>query len=333
MNSLSRAKSVARRTAALGDLNSSPAWRRLPLRRRDKAPIALVYGNCQAEALRRILLSHPGFAGAYHLLRVPAVHETTRRELHLIEKLLPRVDVLIAQPVSDGYRGMGLGTNELRARLRPDARVVRWPVAYFEGLYPFQVYVNRLGSAVGASAPITDYHDLRLLFAARNGWDAARTTRWLTDTDVDPEWVRRRADGSLWELRTREAGFEATLSELLSSRLTTGFYTINHPVNELVTGLAQQVLTHLGVPDPDLVLASRQTYLDHLRAPREPGIVTALGGVPDPAEPQTWRTRDGEFSIAQVVEAHLALYATDPDLLRAGLARHEARLADFAAAV
>ena len=97
--------------------------------------------------------------------------KTTRRELHLIEKLLPRVDVLIAQPVSDGYRGMGLGTNELRARLRPDARVVRWPVAYFEGLYPFQVYVNRLGSAVGASAPITDYHDLRLLFAA---WRAAR---------------------------------------------------------------------------------------------------------------------------------------------------------------
>lgn len=333
MNVLSRTMSTARRTAALRDLKTSPAWSRMPVRHRQRAPIVLVYGNCQAEALRRILAAHPAFARHHHLLRVPAVHETSPRELRLLEQLLPRVDVLLAQPVTDDYRGMALGTDQLRARLRPDATVIRWPVAYFEGLFPYQVYVYRDGEPVATPAPISDYHDLRLLHAARHGWDAARATGWLTHWQADAAWVRRRAEASLDELRTREASFEATLSPLLAGRLTTGFHTINHPVNELVTALARQVLERLGVEQPELVLNATQTYLDHLKAPREPSVVAALGGHPDPAEPQTWRTRDGEFSIAQVVEAHLALYATDPDLLRAGLAKHEARLADFAAAV
>src|SRR5690348_9219282 len=80
--------STLRRTVALRDLNLSPAWRRVPVRGSGSKPIAIVYGNCQADALRRTLLTHPGMASTYHLLRLPAVHEITDRELDLIEKVL-----------------------------------------------------------------------------------------------------------------------------------------------------------------------------------------------------------------------------------------------------
>src|SRR2546423_843391 len=76
--------------------------------KRDTRPVALIYGNCQAEALRRILASHSDFAASYQLLRIPAVHEISPRELSLIESRLPDVEVFIGQQVKSGYRGMSL---------------------------------------------------------------------------------------------------------------------------------------------------------------------------------------------------------------------------------
>lgn len=324
-----RLVATMRRAVALRELNASPGWRRMPAGRIGRAPIALVYGNCQAEALRRILLSHPGMARTFHLLRVPAVHEITRRELALIQRLLPRVEVLIAQPVKSDYRDMPLGTEQVVDRIARGATVVRYPVAFFEGVFPFHVYVNRDAGPIASSAPITDYHDLRILHAAGQGWDAATTTAWLAGLRLDPGWIRRNAEASLAELGRREAELTVRLSAAIQrpENLTTSFHTINHPTNTLVTQLAQQVLAHLGYGDAERVRQSRQTYLDHLKAPREPQILRALGTEPDPAEPQTWCTSAGTYSMADVVEAHLGLYAADPQLLAAGLAKHRDRLA------
>ena len=298
-----------RRTAALRELNTSPGWRRVPVHRLGRAPIALVYGNCQAEAVRRILLTHPGFSSDFHLLRVPAVHEITGREIGLIHRLLPRVQVLIAQPVKAGYRDLPLGTDQIADRIAPDARVIRYPVAFFEGVFPFHVYVNADDGPIAASAPITDYHDLRILHAAGQGWDATTTTRWLSELRLDPDWLRRNAEASLAELDRRETRLTVRLSGTIRrpENLTSSFHTINHPANRLVTEVARQVLAHLGYPDAARVTDSRQTYLDHLKPPRELQILRALGTEPDPDEPQTWRTSSGTFSMADVVRAHLSL--------------------------
>ncbi len=320
--------STLRKTAALRELNTSPAWRHVGVGRLGRAPIALVYGNCQAEAVRRILLTHPGMAGTFHLLRVPAVHEMTRRDLGLVERLLPRVQVLIAQEVKPDYRGMRLGTEQLADRIAADAVVIRYPVAFFEGVFPFHVYVNRDASPIATSAPLTDYHDLRILHAAGLGWDAPTTQRWLARTQLDPAWIRKNAEDSLAELRRRESQLQVRLADDISrpENLGSSFHTINHPTNALVTRVARQVLAHLGYGDADRVLTSRQTYLDHLKAPREPQILRALGTEPAPDEPQTWRTAAGTYSTADVVRAHLACYDADPQLLAAGLAKHRKRL-------
>jgi hypothetical protein len=327
--SVARAKSALRRAAALRELNASPLWRRVPVGRLGKAPVAVVFGNCQAEALRRILLTHPDLAAGHHLLRVPAVHEISPRELGLLQRVLPRTQVLITQEVKTDYRDLPLGTDQLVGLLPAAATVIRWPVAYFEGMFPFHVYVNRDGGAVSPPAPITDYHDLRILYAAGQGWDVATTVRWLEDLQLDPDWVRDNADASLRELATREERLQVRISDWIRdpANLTRAFHTINHPSNALVVEMARQVLDHLGYPDADRVLAGRQTYLEHLLPPREPQILRALGTEPDPSEPVDWRTSGGTFTVADVVTAHLGLYAADPQLLAAGLRKHEKRLA------
>jgi hypothetical protein len=298
----------------------------LPRLRRDHRPIALVYGNCQAEAVRRILASHPAFGRQYRLLRVPAVHEITPRELTLIENRLPEVEVLISQEIKPGYRGLSLGTEQLVGRLPSTAMVLRYPVAYFEGVFPFHVYVNRGDNPLAASAPITDYHDLRTLYAASQGWDVATTLRRLDELQLDPNWVRDNAERSLNELSSREAAFTAQLTPVIRKHPTSSFKTINHPANGLVAELARQLLAHLGHQDADLVLDSRQNYLDHLTAPLEPQIVRALGGEPGADRHGEWVTSAGTFSRAEVVTAHLASYVSDPGLLADGLRKHAERL-------
>lgn len=299
--------------------------------RRDHRPVALVYGNCQAEALRRILFTHPGFAQRYQLLRVPAVHEITPHELELIQGRMPEVEVLISQEIKPEYRGLALGTEQLVDKLPASATVLRYPVAYFEGPFPFHVYVNRGQDPISTSAPFTDYHDLRTLYAASQGWDLVTTLRRLDELQLDPDWLRANAERSLAELTSRETQFAAQLTSTIREHPTSSFRTINHPVNGLVTEVARQLLLALGHQDADLVLGSRQYYLDHMRAPLEPQIVRALGGEPGADDRDEWITSAGVFGRSQVVAAHLAMYRTDPALMSDGLHKHTRRLAQLEA--
>ncbi len=302
-----------------------------PIMKRDSRPIALVFGNCQAEALRRILVTHPSFAENYQLLRIPAVHEISSRELSLIQSRLPDVEVFVGQQVKNDYRNLHLGTEQLVAGLSPSAHVLLYPVAYFEGMFPFHVYLNRPGNPLAESAPITDYHDLRTIYAASQGWDVATTLRRLAELELDPAWVQDNADRSLQELAKRETQLTAKLSETIRKNPTTSFNTINHPVNDLITEVARQLLDHLGYADADTVLDSRQVYLDHMEAPREAQVLRALGAEPTPADHVDWKTSAGWFSPAEVVTAHLKQYAADPELLSTGLVKHKARLETLAA--
>jgi hypothetical protein len=199
-------------------------------------------------------------------------------------------------------------------------------VAYFEGSYPFQVYLNRGESPIAASAPITDYHDLRILLAASKGWDVATTLRRLNELELDPDWIRDNAERSLKELASRESTLTVKLSPIIREHPTSSFKTVNHPVNGLVVQAARQLLTHLGYQDADRVLQSRQTYLDHTKAPLEPQIVRALGGEPSADETGDWVTPAGTFDRSEVVSAHLASYVVEPELVAGGLRKHAERL-------
>jgi hypothetical protein len=289
-------------------------------------PIALVYGTCQAEALRQILVTHPAFAQRYHLPRIPSAHDITPPVLARLDSLLPKVEVLITQEIEPDYRGMALGTEQLVARLPASATVMRFPVAYFEGTFPFQVYIDRDSPRGATCFPLTNSHDVRTLYAASRGWDVGTTLRRLDELRLDPQWVRDNAERSLKEFSSREIGLEAQLTPFIRQHPTTSFHTVNHPANGLVTETARQLLSHLGYQDADLVLGSRQTYLDCVIMPLEPQIVRALGGEPDADMSGELLTSAGTFSRAEVISAYLALYADNPDLLANGLRQHAERL-------
>lgn len=288
-----------------------------PLRRTD-APLLLVFGNCQAEALR-IAISGAGHAEIplVDSLRTPPVHELTADDVPHLQRWLARVDLLVAQPVRDGYRDLPLGTDEVAGHLPAGAVLVRIPSIRYAGLYPYQELVRGEGLA---DPPLVPYHDLRWLAAAAGLAGGPQT---LTSQARRTAYRRIAAD-SLAELARRERVHETIpVSDVVAAAGAGAGWTINHPGNAVLLGLAQRVLAHVGLPgtpaDPGRVL------LRSVRTPLLAEVVEALELADTPPRPD-WLV-DGESVSAQAVSAtHTEFYAQHPHAVAGGVEAHAARL-------
>lgn len=275
----------------------------------DDRPTLVVWGNCQAEALRVVLDGSPDLP--YRTVRVPPVHELTEADLPHVERLLARVGVLVAQPVRSGYRGLPIGTSDIAAAA-PRARTIVWPVIRYAGLYPFQVIVRHPSdpSAVPASVP---YHDLRTVLAARDG--LART--W--DPDVSADRFVAAAQWSIDELARRERrDTDIAVSDILLAAGADAAHTVNHPGNQVLMTLGGRVLDALGAAAPS---EPGRELLGGVRAPLEQRVLDALQ-IEGAAERSTWSVDGLERSQDEVRARQLDWYADHPQFIDAAITRY-----------
>ncbi|MGY3127069.1 hypothetical protein ACVWW9_000568 [Agrococcus sp. UYP33] len=267
-------------------------------------PTGVLLGNCQAESLRQALSGSD-----VRLLRVPPVHELEASDLPHLERLLAGVDVVVAQPIRDDYRGMPLGTRQLLDAARVGARSAIVPVIRFAGLHPWQAIV-RPPHDPSAAPPIVPYHDLRTLAEAA-GADASAPAASAA--------LREVGQASLDQLRWREERFGTVpISDVLARPTFDHMRTINHPGNPVWHALAARVHDVLrlgGAPAP-----LPRPLLDRVHAPRAAQVIDALGL---DAEPREHWIVDGErVDDGDVRAAHLAWYGEHPDVVVAGTRRH-----------
>ncbi|WP_144009155.1 WcbI family polysaccharide biosynthesis putative acetyltransferase [Enemella evansiae] len=268
--------------------------------RETSGPCLMVWGNCQAEALRVLL--DPLVGDQWSTVRIPAVHELTEDDLPHLERTLAKTTALIAQPVRDDYRDLPLGSAQVAERTN-DARVVRIPALFWAPLHPFQVLVR--GEA--GDPPGVPYHDLRVL------------TGVPLDHRPPAGAVRTIADESREELKRRQDKDETLLADdLLTEADTAATNVINHPGNPVLIGLAGRIAEELGlsgsVADPGREL------LGGLLAPIPDWVVDelSLNG-----EARTGWTIDGrQVSEEELAETQRAWYADHPEMIEAGLKRH-----------
>ena len=261
-------------------------------------PLGLVYGNCQAEALRVLLDASPTFP--WQLVRMPPVHELTADDLGPLRRLLSVSTLLVAQPVKDGYRSLPLGVGEVTQELAPGSQVVRWPVVFYTGLFPWQALVR---VADDVDPPGVPYHDLRTL-----------TGR----TPVEPD-LAAVAERSVDELARRERHTDVGVADLVRGAGAGAVHTVNHPGNELMIALAQRVQAAVGAPrdavDPGRVL------LGAVRSPLEAGVLAALELDPSLAR-EDWLIGGEPVDPASIVEVQRAWYAQRPDAVAEGHRRY-----------
>lgn len=277
--------------------------------RTDDVPLILVWGNCQAEAVRQLL------AGSATLdartVRIPPVFELTPADLSPLRRLAERASVLISQPVKDDYRDLPLGTNQVAALLRPGSTVVRWPVVRCSAYQPFQAIV-RDPRDVSRDPPVVPYHDLRTLASARRGED-------LLSADVSAEACSVIGEASKAELRRRErAQCDVGISDIFDRPELGDMFTINHPGNRVLVKLAQRIQQAIGRP-ADAVDPGRN-LLGELTAPVPAPALAALG-LPGPAA-RNWKVRGRDIPSAEIHQVQWQWYRDNPWVVDAGYARH-----------
>ncbi|GAA5154197.1 hypothetical protein GCM10023340_37310 [Nocardioides marinquilinus] len=255
----------------------------------------VVVGNCQAESLR--LLLDPTDERS---VRVPPVFELDAAEAARLHELVRHARALVVQPVRDGYRGLPLGTEQLRASLPAGARCVVVPIVRFTGLHPTQLVHH---PAEGAEPmPLVPYHDLRVVRAALTGRDDVPA--------LERGHVLAVAAASVAELRRRERHTDVAVSDLLAEPRPDDFRTVNHPGNRVLVGLASRVAAALDRPratDPGVGL------LTSVRAPVEP-VVARTWGFGWRPEHADWWVEGERLPASDVAAAHRAHYAAHPPL-------------------
>lgn len=275
-----------------------------PLPPDDGRPLVVVVGNCQAESLRVLLDA----AGSVRSVRVPPVFEVAVDEVARLAALVARADVLVAQPVRDGYRGMPLGTAQLAAHLPARGRLVVVPAIRYAGLYPYQVVLRVPGAGAPPGVP---YADLRTIVEAATGRRRS--------APLPAEGVREVAAASVAELRRREdAAGAVPVSDLLVPAGADAAHVINHPGNPVLVGLAARVQAAIGVPadaaDPG------RTLLREVYAPLPPEVVDALAL--DAAPRTDWTYRGEPLSDNHIRDIQLPWLAAHPQVVEHALARH-----------
>jgi len=273
----------------------------------------LVVGNCQAESVRLVISSD-----ALPAVRIPAVHELDADDTARLHALLAKASFLVSQPIRDDYRGLPLGTSQLRASLPAGARVVTVPAVRFAGLHPFQA-VLRLPE-FPEDPPLVAYHDVRTVAAAAG---------LPVPSELPATAVRALADASVAELRRRETlGVDVAASDLLSPVVEGLARTVNHPGNALFLPLGERLVEALGAPGK--AVDPGRPILASVRAPLEAWVVDVWNL---DAEPRPDWIVDGETLPADTVHAaHLAYYAERPALLAAVVERMTPLIRMWAAA-
>lgn len=287
---------------------------------RDTTPdheVAVVWGNCQAEPLAEILGSS-GLGDNFEVVRVPPVHQISAEEAEILHRLLARTTLLVAQQVRDGYRDLPIGTDDLESRLPSGARTIRIPVLYYEGLFPYQVYI-RSGGHLSESAPRTSYADLRTLVAASRGVFGERGVDLAASLRSDAAGVARNEASSRESMASRESHLDIQVSGHLRGST---FHTVNHPGNGILAEIAAEVCGAVGLT-PRIVV-SQTEYLRDIYSPLESHVLGALGREDAPRD--AWRIHARDVEARDIFHAHLEWYRSRPELVRSGMAQYEDKL-------
>jgi len=279
----------------------------------DDRPLLVVWGNCQAEAVRVLLSGSPSLD--FRTVRIPPVFELTKPDIGHLVRLMARTQLLLTQPVKDHYRDLPLGSGEVAAMMAQGSTVLRWPVVRYSGYHPFQAIIRDPLDELG-DPPVVPYHDLRTLASARHGRD-------LLGAEVSIDGVRTVIEDSKSELHRRERTMcDVVISDLFDEPEPGDMFTINHPGNRVLVELVRRVQRALGSPAD--AAAPGRDLLGEVSAPIPAAAVAVLGLTGGASS--TWRVRGVDVPDTEVHRVQWRWYLDNPRMIEAGCARHRRTL-------
>jgi hypothetical protein len=234
----------------------------------------MIIANCQA----RPVADYVRLLGRdVEITDILITHLAKDADAARLEQAAAKSDFIFAQLVQPNYPVEIVRSTSLKEKYGD--RVILWPNIFFKGQTPDLCYVTATNGA-RVMGPLGEYHSKPLVDAWLAGSTVDQTDALLTRGQINTTGMRDMAAASLEELRRREqqcnVGVAETIVESWQSRRY--FFTFNHPVSELMLGVAESLLVRSG-QRPALSLHGSHVNepLCQFVPPAWPAIVAELG--------------------------------------------------------
>ena len=234
----------------------------------------LIYGNCQAIPLVRLLQAMTGCPMPTVLSTTSVILARMQQGKREMFELVADSDLVLVQGIEDV-------ASRIEALFPEHAhKVRRVPVINFSGFHPDIVYVTNKASDKFLIGPMSEYHSALALAAWKNGLSVTQAVGLFRE-DVFAEL----GYFTHWELSRTRLGEAFSwsglrLDALLRKWTSTGcwMYSVNHPKHRVLADLARSILHREGL---DARLSAEEFVPDHLATdavwPVYPEIAKALG--------------------------------------------------------
>ena len=271
-----------------------------------------VYGNCQADPLGNILQTNSEFSDNWEFVQFPKPSFALRADDWVeIEKLMSTLDLFITQNVGESH-GI-FASDNLAKHMKPEARVIRVPNAYFSGYMPEVVYFRAGEPHV---TKFCDYHDenfLALFMADPVNAVEKAVAKVKDPVTYSSEHVLENARASLDELARREEECDITVSDYIAEHWKDDilFYSMNHPKRTVLSHMASKIMVALGQESSDV--KGNYEHLNNTRLPVYESVKRVLN------KDIEWQVSVGQQEIAleSYYQGHAkVLRSLEPEFLR-----------------
>lgn len=250
--------------------------------------IGLVYGNCQTDLISRVLRMHKEFSNDYKMITIPKVCEYNEDSRCLEDfisnkEFLQRVDLFIYQKVHKENRFSPiLDTDFLVEKLSSTCKRVRIVNIYFSGYFPqYDVPHVRMGEEIHQSG-IFPFGDKFIDDMIANGENKDSIIEQIIQEDfIDYTKIRENAMDSIVELKNREQDSDVCITDYIIQHYKEKqlFYSLNHPIEELLIEYTNRILKYIGFDELKLSVNDFCMLVGSLKGqdiPLYPSVIKAL---------------------------------------------------------
>jgi hypothetical protein len=225
-----------------------------------------IIGNCQAAALSEFLLSNPTFKDTYEYISYIPIFKMTEEDLNkLYTDILPQLDLIIIQPISENYNNNNkYFTKSILNAVSKNCIKILYPSLFFDYYHPFNIYISDKNHPGWKLSDPYDYHDKNILsnFIQFHSEEDALNKYYESLYNPDlltSHFFNERLLKNINNLKERELKYidyctddtniinsSSFIMEYYDKALL--FYSINHPTKYLFYYIANSCLIYLNIP-------------------------------------------------------------------------------------
>ncbi len=244
-----------------------------------------ISGNCITEAIPIILKTNNEFNKLFEIKTLKPVFMVEHKDVPTFHEEISKCDIFITQPIGgEKYKQLGIDTETMKDLMKEGSKLISIPVPYFVGYFPEQFYLhdankNVIGLCEGLPSP---YHNKIILYSYLNNLTPQECLD-LLNQDNCLKNIANYSNEGIDELKRREECLDFGIADFIKKNYKKKrlFWSLNHPTNELLYYMCEEILKLLGIKKKWWQLTSqikpfRKEFLDGFITPILPSTKKEL---------------------------------------------------------